>query len=152
VLLSHPGLQARLLEGGDATIRQFVEEVIRLFSTAEWTRRWAKRDTELGGVQIKKGDHVIAISAAANRDPSRYECPSDVDLERSAPRDHFGFFQGPRICPGQSLARFQLERVFAVATQRLPELRLNPNAEPPKYSGLMVRRWEPLHAFFSATA
>ena len=91
----------------------------------------------------------ITATGAAHRDARRYRCPLEVKLDRTRPRDHYAFYQGPRICPGQSLARYELARLFTVALQRLADLRPDPEAQAPRFSGAMVRRWEPLNALFT---
>jgi pulcherriminic acid synthase len=148
LVLTTPGLQERALSGGLATIQRLVEEAARLYSNVDWRTRRAKRDLTLGNVTIKKGEWVLAINAAGNRDEKRFACPYDVVLERSAPRDHFGYGKGPRICPGQALARFQLERIVALTLRRLPELRLDESADEPRWRGGLTRQWTPLHACF----
>jgi cytochrome P450 len=150
LLASRSEVQKAIRDGGDAAVRNFVEETLRLYSTVEWGMRWAKQDTEVRGVPVKKGEPVIIVQAAANRDPGHYRCPFDVDLERRALRDHYGFMQGPRICPGQALARFQMERTFGVVLDRLDDLRLDPAAEQPVFTGALVRRWQPLNTLFAA--
>lgn len=149
LLLSTPGLADEVRAGGEPALKRFSEEALRLHGAVEWQPRWAKRDTTLGGVAIKRGDMVIRLHAAANRDPARYPCPNDVDLHRAAPRDHFAFGQGPRICAGQSLARFQIERLYAVALDRMPDMRLDRDQVAPRYKGSMLRRWEPLNVVFT---
>jgi cytochrome P450 len=148
VVMTHDGLQEQVLAGGEKALRTLVEETLRLYSQVEWRFRHAKVDTVLGGVPIKKGDMVIALNASGNRDPEHYSCPHQVDLERRAPRDHFGFLKGARTCPGQSLARFELDRIVKTTLERLPELRLDPDAEPARWKGGTLRGWVPLHALF----
>jgi cytochrome P450 len=149
LLMSTPGLEDKLREGGPETIRVFAEEALRLYGPVQLRFRWAKRDVDVAGVKIKKGDMVVGMYAAGNRDLRRYDDPRHVDLDRAAPRAHFGFGAGPRTCPGQSLARFQIERIYAVTLERLRDLRLDPDGEPPAYNGKIIRRWKPLHATFA---
>jgi cytochrome P450 len=149
LLMSTPGLEDDVRNGGPEAIRVFAEEALRLYGPVQLRFRWAKRDVELGGATIKQGQMVVGMYAAGNRDPRRYDDPWRAELQRTAPRAHFGFGAGPRTCPGQSLARFQLERIYAVTLDRLRDLRLDPDAEPPSYNGKIIRRWKPLHATFS---
>jgi cytochrome P450 len=149
---SRPGLQQRVLEGEPQARANFAEETLRLHAAGELRPRRAQRDIEVGGAQIRKGEMVTLLLNAANRDESRYPHPTEVDLDRSSPRDHFGLLKGRRTCAGQSLARYQLERVLAVALERLPNLRLDPDAEQPAYTGLVMRTWRPLNVLFDAPA
>jgi cytochrome P450 len=152
LLATRPGLEERVRAGGTTEVRNLAEEGLRLYGNIEWTIRYAKRDTELGGVLVKEGEMVILATASANRDPARYPQPSDVVIDRSAPRDHFAFWAGPRTCPGQSLARYTLERILAVVIDRLRDLQLDPAAESPQWRGNVLRRWEPLRVRFTAAS
>lgn len=148
-LATNSNLQDVLRSGGTTEINAFVEESLRVFPTVSLRSRVALEDTELGGAAIKKGDTVVALLGSANRDPEKFECPDQIDLERASLRDHFGFFQGPRSCAGQALARMELQEVVRVAIERLPNLRLDPDAEPPRYHLFHTRRWRPLNVLFS---
>jgi cytochrome P450 len=148
LLLEQPKYQDMLRAGTHATTRALVEESLRLFGPLAYRPRWAKFDVELGGKTIRKGEKVIAVSTAAGRDEARYECPAHVDLERKAPRDHFSFWQGPHTCPGQGLARVELEAILDVLLQSTRNLRLDPDAPAPRFRFEVLRRWEPLHALF----
>jgi cytochrome P450 len=149
LVLSQPGLQDEVLAAGEEGCARLGEESLRLYSTTEWRPRRAKEDTELAGVRIRRGERVIALGASGNTDERHHSCPYQVDLHRRAPRDHYGFGWGPRICPGQALARFQIERILGVTLERLRDLRLDPEAPQPQWLGSANRMWTPLHARFS---
>jgi cytochrome P450 len=149
LLLSRPGLYDLIRGGDEELVRRFVEETIRLYGPVLFRPRVAREDVEVGGVQVKQGQQVLVLIVAANRDPDHYPDGSAVDLERRAPRDHLSFYFGPRSCPGQALARVELEAIFTQITARLPDLRLDPDAEPPRYTGTMTRRWAPLNVLFT---
>jgi cytochrome P450 len=148
LVMSQPGLQQRVADGGLEAAKGAVEETLRLYSPSPLIRRIARRDTVLGGVSIRKGDAILALTSAASRDPSHYANPGEVDLNRPSPRDHHGFFMGRRSCAGQGLARYFMERILAVAVQRLPSLKIDPAAEPPRFTGTQQRHWRPLHVLF----
>jgi cytochrome P450 len=57
---------------------------------------------------------------------------------------------GQRACAGQTLARFLIERLLGIAIERLPNLRVDPSAEAPRYIGDSIPRWSPLCATFDA--
>jgi cytochrome P450 len=150
LLLTQPKLQGELRAGGTKAVERFTEESLRLFGPVVFRPRVALQDVELAGVRIKKGETAIAISVLANRDPRRYGCPADVDLDRPAPRDHLSFYFGARACTGQALARAELEEVTTAVLGRFADLRLDSDAEQPTYRDLLMRRWEPLHVLFTA--
>jgi hypothetical protein len=70
-----------------------VEELLRYESPVQHTARIAPADTELAGKRIVKGAKVVAVLAAANRDPSRFPDPDRLDLLRLDNR-HLAFGWG----------------------------------------------------------
>ncbi|HEY1365903.1 MAG TPA: cytochrome P450 [Gaiellaceae bacterium] len=152
LLLVHPGLQDELRAGGSKAVERFTEESLRLFGPVQFRPRVALRDVELAGVQIRRGEMAIAVNIAANRDPRKYDCPAEIDLNRPAPRDHLSFYAGQRSCTGQALARAELEEVTTMVLDQLADLRLDADADPPEYQELLMRRWAPLHVRFAPVA
>jgi len=150
ILLMRPELQEELREKGEEGVERFVEEALRIHGAAHYVERFANTDTEIAGVPVKKNTIVVPLLAAANVDPRRYECPFDVNLERKNPRDHTAFAMGPRSCGGMWLARGELAEMYTAILQRLPDLRLDPDAEPPRLVGLGIRSFKPLNALFTA--
>jgi cytochrome P450 len=130
-LLEHPEALAAIREN-PANTPSAVEELLRYFTIAEFaTSRVATEDVELGGVLVRKGEGVIALSNTANRDPEAFADPDDLDVDRGA-RHHVAFGFGAHQCLGQNLARMELQIVFDTLFRRLPGLRLvAPSAELP---------------------
>jgi cytochrome P450 len=124
-LLRHPQQAARLLERADdqAFVRNAVEELLRFDPPVQLTGRFATTDLEVAGVPIAKGEAVVTVVAAANRDPEHYALPERLDLERPDPH-HLGFSQGIHYCLGAALARLEGEVVFPALLRRYPSLRL----------------------------
>lgn len=83
-----------------------VEELLRFESPSQHTGRIAPYDLELGGHHIAKGDAVMAVMAAANRDPAMFPEPDRLDIRR-APNRHVAFAWGPHFCFGAPLARME---------------------------------------------
>ena len=148
LLAKHPELHDRIRDDERAA-DAFVEETTRLYGANEFRFRRALRDIELAGIPIKEGQMAVALIASANRDPEHYSNAAEIDLDRTAPRDHFGFFQGPRSCVGMSIARLHLQRLVRKMLEHLGELRLDIDAPPPRYRGSQLRHWDPLHVIFT---
>lgn len=148
VLLTHPELHGPLLSDRDVMIPRFVEETLRCIGVVHWQPRVAREDVSLGGAQVKQGQRVIAIFAAANRDPQRYPTPSEIDLESRERRGHLGFGLGPRFCIGSAIARAQGYEVVEALLTRLRNLRPDDQAEAPHLRAFHVRSFAPLHAIF----
>lgn len=81
----------------------FVREVARYDAPVQNTRRFAAGSVRVAGMDVKAGETILVLLAAANRDPAANEDPGAFRLDRSAPRD-FGFGAGVHECPGRRLA------------------------------------------------
>jgi len=95
-----------------------VEELLRYESPVQHTARIAPADMELGGKTIRKGAKVVAVLAAANRDPSRFPDPDHLDLLRRDNR-HVAFGWAAHFCFGAPLARMEGEIAFNKLLRRL---------------------------------
>lgn len=122
-LLRQPELADRLRRN-PAQMEAAVEEFLRFDGPVERALvRWAAMDCELGGQHIKRGDLVIGILDAANRDPAHAAHPDVLDLDRG-PQRHLAFGHGAHYCLGAPLARLEGEIALNTLLQRLPTLRL----------------------------
>jgi cytochrome P450 len=148
LLATVPGLQERLRAGGRRAVDRFAEEALRLYGSVHWRFRMANDDTTLAGQPIAKGDLLYALLPSANRDPHRYPDAGEIELDRRSPRDHLTFSFGPRTCAGAQLARAEVQEAVAALVERLPGLRLDPDAEPPSFHGFLMRSYRPLHVLF----
>lgn len=116
-----------------------VEEVLRYYSVANIVAlRVAVEDLEIGGQEIKAGDGIIPLLAAANHDESAFACPHAFDPARSA-RHHVAFGYGVHQCLGQNLVRAELDIAYRSLFERLPDLELAVPVEelPFKYDGVI---------------
>jgi cytochrome P450 PksS len=122
-LLRHPD-QLALLRSRPELVESAVEEILRYdppIHTA--TLRWAAVDSEIRGQQIRRGDRVLPVVAAANRDPERFPDPDRFDIQRQDNK-HIAFGIGTHFCTGAPLARLELQVAFPILLERLPQLRL----------------------------
>ena len=152
ILLSQPGMKDRIRDAGENGVPNFVEEVLRLYGPVQFRTRLANDDLELGGVTVKKNQAVVSAQAAANRDPSKYPHPNEIDLARRAPRDHIAFNTGPHTCVGAGLARIEMQEAISAFMERMPDLRLDPAAPAPVMHGFQWREFAPLHGLFTPGA
>ncbi len=121
-LLQNPDQLAKIKDDPDKAAVA-VEELLRYFTVSEsGVGRVALEDVEIGGVTIRAGEGVLALSNTANRDPEVFENPDELDLERGA-RNHIAFGFGPHQCLGQNLARVELQVVISTLFRRIPGLR-----------------------------
>jgi cytochrome P450 len=66
---------------------------------------------ELGGHTIAKGDMVLPVIGAANRDPEAFDAPGTLEVSRELSHQ-LGFGTGPHLCGGIQLARFEAHAAF----------------------------------------
>jgi cytochrome P450 len=124
-LFSHED-QLRRLQRDPRLMPTCVEECLRHVSPVQMTKpRFATRDMPWMGNQLRRGQMVAALLAAANCDPAKFEDePHRFDIGRH-PNPHLSFGTGMHFCLGFQLARAEaavaFERVFA----RFPEMRLS---------------------------
>ena len=100
-----------------------IEELLRYESPSQHTSRICTEDTLMGGKLIKKGTPVMAVMAAANRDPERFADPDALDFERKDNR-HMAFGWAAHFCFGAPLARMEGRIAFRLLLERLKNLSL----------------------------
>jgi len=111
--------------------------------------RRATKDTELAGVKVAAGADLALLLGAANRDERKYENPDDFDITRDV-KQHVGFGFGVHVCLGMHLARMETRVAMNTLFDRLPDLRLDPEAEPPQICGMAFRSPLSLPVVFQA--
>lgn len=137
-LLSHPAQWARLREE-PALVPGAVRELLRYDSPVQYTGRRVSTDLMLHGQLLRRGDLVLALIGAANRDPARHENPEALDITRADP-GALSFGSGVHVCLGAALTRLEAEVVFSRLLRRWPRLQLASPAPRwcanPAYRGL----------------
>jgi hypothetical protein len=121
-LLRHPE-QMEKLRGDSSLTASAVEEMLRFESPSQHTARLAPTDRQLGGKQIRKRQAVIAVMAAANRDPERFPEPDRFDVARTDNR-HLAFGYAAHFCFGAPLARMEGQVAFAALLKRFENIQL----------------------------
>jgi cytochrome P450 len=123
-LLRNPD-QLEKLRTDRSLIPSAVEELLRYESPSQHTARLAPEDTEIGGKKIRKKQAVMAVMAAANRDPERFPDPDRLDIMRQDNR-HVAFGYGAHYCFGAPLARIEGQVVFEEMLRMFPHWSLEP--------------------------
>lgn len=121
-LLRQPEQLAELRDN-PTIMESAVEELLRYESPSQHTARLAPEDIMLGGKLIRKRDAVMAVMAAANRDPDRFPDPDRLDLSRRDNR-HLAFGWAAHFCFGAPLARLEGQIAFSALLRRFPGLAL----------------------------
>ena len=122
-LLAHPD-QLALVREDPGLLPGAIEELLRFEGPVERTlNRWATTDVEHDGQTIRRGELVILVLNAADRDPERFPEPDRLDVTRTDLR-HLAFGRGSHYCLGAPLARLEAEIALETLFRRLPALRL----------------------------
>jgi cytochrome P450 len=103
-------------ETGDA-----IEELLRYDGPVHAVARICAEDTEIGGRPIRRGQAVVAMLGAANRDPDRFARPDELVFDRR-PNLHLAFGWGIHYCLGSLMAKRFLRVVLAGLRSRFPRL------------------------------
>ncbi|HUQ64221.1 MAG TPA: cytochrome P450 [Acidimicrobiales bacterium] len=135
-LLQHPDQLARW-RADPSLDRTAIEELLRWEGPVHVTARIATTDAEVGGVQIKAGEQLAVVLAAANRDPSVFEEPNRLDVSRKENR-HLAFAAGAHFCLGAALARHEARAAIGTLVRRFPSMELA--TEVPEYRDHFVIR------------
>jgi cytochrome P450 len=137
--------QLELLKANPELAPNAVEELLRYDSSVQVALRHALEEVEVGGIRLSKGERVMALLGAANRDGAVYEDPDRLDITRQGIKP-MSFGGGIHYCLGAQLARFEmtigLQRLF----QRIPGLRLEGLDQLEYRRTLTVRGLEQLRA------
>jgi cytochrome P450 len=119
-LLRHPDEWRSLCE--DRTlVGNAVEELLRVVSPVQWTRRVTTRQVAFADRVLPEGQTVFAVAAAANHDPRVFDEPDAVQIARPNAKDHVALGFGPHFCLGASLARLEGQIVFDALARRFPK-------------------------------
>jgi cytochrome P450 len=147
-LLTHPD-QLEAVYADRTLIPQAVEEGLRWEPPLINFGRIAMTDTEIAGVAIPAGTVVNAVTGATGRDPRRWADPDAFDIFRPQ-RPHLAFGSGNHVCLGISFARMELKVAMEQLIDRLPGLRLDPDAEDVFIGGFGARSPDVLPVVFDA--
>jgi cytochrome P450 len=143
-LLELPDAQRAVTLADAAALARFIEEVLRHSTVVHMRARRATADVDMGGVRIRAGERVLAINAAANRDPARWERPAELDPDRPRLYGHLAFNVGPRHCAGAHLARLEGIEAMAGLWRAFPDLARAPGSAAPDAVGFVSRAWRPV--------
>jgi P450-derived glycosyltransferase activator len=121
-LLRHPEQWQALCADPEAMAPRAVDETLRFDPPVQRTGRVALEPLELEGKAIGKGQLVVTLIGAANRDPEAYDRPDTFDIRRDGAADSLAFSSGIHYCLGQPLARLEAAIALQVLAERMPGL------------------------------
>ncbi len=139
-LATHPELQAEL-RADLSKVPDATEEMLRRY-TFTLPPRFVSNDTEFHGVTMKKGEKAVLFLPTADLDPEEFDSPEQFNLARETV--HIAFGAGPHRCLGSHLARAELNILYQVMLEKLPEFHLD-ESKPAQFHGGPVWGPEILH-------
>jgi cytochrome P450 len=136
-LLTHPE-QFEAVQADRSLLPQAIEEGIRWETPLLNFMRETTCDVEFFGTQIPAGSTMTVNLGSANHDETRWADPVRFDIFRER-KPHIGFGHGAHVCIGMHLARLESSIIFNTLVDRLPGLRLDPDAPAPYVAGTYFR-------------
>ncbi|MFE9329317.1 cytochrome P450 [Streptomyces sp. NPDC006925] len=109
-LVDDPALLDRAM--AENALDPLVDELLRLDGPVQADARACVADSELNGQRIRRGEVVVLLLGAADRDPEVFADPDAVDLTRRKGA-HLAFGRGAHACLGAGLATLQLRAVLS---------------------------------------
>lgn len=116
-----------------------IDEFLRFDAPLHLFERTATADTEIGGVEILKGQKIAALLGSANRDETVFENADQLDLTRD-PNPHIGFGAGIHFCIGAPLARMEMTTSLPMLMKAYPKIALA--KEPERRPTFVLRGYE----------
>ena len=104
-LVRHPE-QLRRLQSEPGLLRGAIEELLRFDSPVQFIVRTVKQPVTVGGFEMVRGDPVLLLIGAGNRDPSQFIDPDTLDVARPEVKS-LSFGGGIHFCLGSTLARME---------------------------------------------
>lgn len=98
-----------------------IEEFLRFDAPLHLFERTATADTEVGGVEIKKGQKIASLLGSANRDENHFANSDQMDIARD-PNPHIGFGAGIHFCLGGPLARLEMGIALPKLVKAFPNM------------------------------
>jgi cytochrome P450 len=125
-----------------------VTETLRWETSILFVSRETTKPATIRGVDLAEGEMVSVVIASANRDEEHYPNPDLYDLDRRTD-DLLTFGFGRHHCLGYHLANLEAQLALTALLDRFPNLRIDPEAEPPSITGLAFRSPKRLPALVS---
>ncbi|MBM4247349.1 MAG: cytochrome P450 [Deltaproteobacteria bacterium] len=127
-LLTHPEALDQV-RSDPAGLDRAIEETLRWEAAVQYVSRETTREVEIADTTIGAGELVMLAVGSANRDERRFDDPDRFVLGRENVADHLAFGFGEHFCLGSNLARLEARAAVRILLDRLPNLRLAPDAD-----------------------
>jgi cytochrome P450 len=128
LLLTNPD-QHRAVLADPAKLSAAVEECLRVGNVGvnpgggNGIPTYARADIDVAGARIRAGELILLDTGTANHDEQVFTDAYRFDIDRPA-NPHLTFGHGRHYCAGASLARLEIQALFAQLMPRFPAMRL----------------------------
>ncbi len=112
------------LSTDDMLLDQLINEILRVYPPNHGTARTIARDFEMHGQRLRQGERILMSWVAGNRDPKKFDNPSQVQLDRRNAADHLSFSSGHHRCLGAPLARLEIRHMLRALLRRMPDYQI----------------------------
>ena len=116
--------QRRLLEEEPALLEALLNETMRLSASSQYVTRQALQDTVIGAKRIRRGQIIVVLLAAANRDEQAFPRAQEFLLNRQGQKKQLGFGLGRHFCIGAPYADLLARVAILTFLQRFPGFQL----------------------------
>jgi cytochrome P450 len=120
-------------------IPKAITEALRIEQPLAFIGRVAAQGCPLGDRQIPEGSLIQVSVSAANHDPAWFPDPERFDIHRDKAERNVAFGYGIHRCVGAHLAEAELSIMLDRTLDRLPEVRLDPEAANVHMTGVGMR-------------
>ncbi|MEV0800777.1 cytochrome P450 [Kribbella sp. NPDC050281] len=118
LMLRHPGLWERATDPREA--EHIAEEALRFEAPHRGLMRVTTKPVSISGTDLPAGTPLLLMFASANRDATAFADPDQFVVDRPNAKQHLAFGKGPHVCPGATMARYEIRTAARVAAIRLP--------------------------------
>ncbi len=101
--------------------------------------RWVTRDVEFHGVAAARGRGAPPVHRRRQPRPGALGSTGRLRHRAGRSKPALAFGSGPHVCLGMHVARAEMAVGINALLDRLPNLRLDPDAEPPRFIGMYER-------------
>jgi cytochrome P450 len=129
-----------------------IDEALRIEQPLAFNGRVAATGCALEGRDIPAGSYVEVSVSAANHDPKQFAEPESFDIHRPKSDRSVTFGFGIHRCVGSHLALAELSVMLERTLDRLPDLRLDPDAADVHMTGLGLRMVTKLPVVYRPTS
>ncbi len=128
-------------QNNKSLLKTAVDELLRYETPLPMFERYVLEDMDINGIPLQRGSEVGLFYISGNRDAARFDRPDELILSRANnPLLTFGL--STHYCLGAPLARLELQVLFSVLFQRLPNVHAAGEAQFAK--GFVIRGLEKL--------